>query len=147
MIALIQRVKNSSVSINARIIAKIDLGLNILLCIEKDDEKKDADKLIAKIPKLKIFKDENNKMSLNIKDIDASILVISQFSLNAVLDKNKPSFHKAMPPKEAKELYLYFIKELSKTTKTKSGEFGASMQVNIANDGPLSFIMNSKEIK
>jgi len=146
MIALVQRVKRSSVKVDEKLINKIDKGLNILLGVSNDDNEKDIDKLVKKILNLRIFNDENRKMNLSIKDIKGEILVISQFTLVGSVKKgNRPSFDRAMEPKEAKRLYEIFCEKLGKEVDVKTGIFGAMMEVEIINDGPVTFIIDSKE--
>lgn len=147
MIALVQRVKRSSVKIENRLVNKIDKGLNILVGISKDDSYDDIQKLIKKIVNLRIFPNKDGKMSLSIKDIDAKALVVSQFTLVADIKKGRrPSFDNAMPPKEAKILYDNFCKELEKIIEVRRGVFGALMEVEIINDGPVTFIIDSKDL-
>jgi len=145
MIALVQRVSYSSVTIDGELVSYIDRGINILLGILEDDNKDDIDKLVQKIVKLRIFSDECGKMNLNIVDYGGAALVVSQFTLAGDVKKgNRPSFTKAKNPQEAKQLYLDFIDKLSKYIEVRSGVFGANMSVDIKNDGPVTFILDSK---
>lgn len=149
MKAVIQRVSYSSVVIDGREVGKTDKGFMILLGVELGDTKEDADKLIKKIPVLRIFEDENGKMNLSCLDIDGEILVISQFTLCADCSHGRrPSFTRSAPPDIANELYLYFVEELGKSgvKKVDTGEFGADMKVSLLNDGPVTIILDSKEI-
>jgi len=147
MIAVIQRVSSSSVKVEENVVGSIGRGLNILLGVVNEDSTEDIAKLVQKIVKLRIFSDECGKMNLNIQDIDGAALVISQFTLAGDLKKgNRPSFAKAKEPKEAKEFYLQFIEELQQYIPVESGIFGASMQVEIINDGPVTFILDSKSL-
>lgn len=146
MIAVIQRVLSSSVTVDNKVIGKINRGLNILLGVEKEDTKKDADYLINKVIDLRIFEDENNKMNLSLQDINGELLIISQFTLLANTKKGKrPSFDKAAHPTLANELYEYFIECARKNIlKVETGKFAADMKVEITNDGPVTIILNSK---
>ncbi|MBT4154434.1 MAG: D-tyrosyl-tRNA(Tyr) deacylase [Candidatus Marinimicrobia bacterium] len=128
-------------------IGKIDHGLVILLGVQKDDSEIDADFLVNKISGLRIFKDENDKMNLSIKDVTGSALVISQFTLCGDTKKGRrPSFINAAPPEVGNRLYEYFLSELGKTgVSVQSGEFGAMMAVELVNDGPVTFVLNSKD--
>jgi len=147
MIALVQRVNHSSVSINSNIFSQIDTGLLILLGINKGDKKQDAKYLSKKIVDLRIFSDEANKMNLNIKNIEGSILVVSQFTLCGNLQKgNRPSFINAAKKDLAKPLYEYFIKLLKEyKINVQTGKFGAEMELDIVNNGPVTLIINSKK--
>jgi D-tyrosyl-tRNA(Tyr) deacylase len=149
MKVVIQRVSYSSVVIEGEEVGKIDTGLMILLGVEQGDTKLDADKLIKKIPVMRIFEDENGKMNLSCLDIDGEILVISQFTLCADCSHGRrPSFIGSAPPDIANELYLYFIDELRKSgvKKVDTGHFGADMKVSLLNDGPVTIILDSKEL-
>ncbi len=149
MKAVIQRVSYSSVVIDGIEVGKTDKGFLILLGAEQGDTKEDADKLIKKIPVLRIFEDENGKMNLSCLDIDGEILVVSQFTLCADCSHGRrPSFIHSAPPDTANELYLYFVDELKKSgvKKVDTGEFGADMKVSLLNDGPVTIILDSKEI-
>ncbi|BBG65878.1 D-tyrosyl-tRNA(Tyr) deacylase [Hydrogenimonas sp.] len=147
MKAVLQRVTRSSVTVEGRKVAQIGKGLNILLGVMKEDTEEDAKKLVSKIVNLRIFADENAKMNLSLKDIDAEVLVISQFTLAAKIKKGRrPSFDAAMEPKEAKRLYEYFCEQMEKECRVKRGVFAAMMEVEIVNDGPVTVIADSKEI-
>lgn len=149
MKAVIQRVSYSSVVIDGKEVGKTDKGFMILLGVEQGDAKEDADKLIKKIPVLRIFEDENGKMNLSCLDIDGEILVVSQFTLCADCSHGRrPSFINSAPPDIANELYLYVVDGLRKSgvKKVDTGEFGADMKVSLLNDGPVTIILNSKEL-
>ena len=147
MIALIQRVKRSSVSINGEVISSIGRGFNILLGILDGDTKEDISKLVKKIVKLRIFNNECGKFDLSIGDIDGEVLVVSQFTLGANCKRgNRPSFSNAMAPQKAKELYSEFIEQLKSSIEVKSGIFGANMEIEIINDGPVTIILDSNKI-
>ena len=149
MIAVIQRVKNASVSINERLNGECKEGLMILLGVAKDDIEKDAELLCAKITKLRIFCDENDKMNLSVKDIDGEALIVSQFTLLANYKKgNRPDYFAAGSPDHANRLYEYFVELMCKELKhVGTGKFGAHMQVNILNDGPVTIVMDSNQLK
>lgn len=144
---VIQRVSEAEVAINNAIVGEIQNGLLILLGIEHEDTKDDADYLIQKITALRIFNDDNGKMNRSITEINGSFLVVSQFTLHASTKKgNRPSFIHAARPEVAIPLYDYFkgqLKEFS-NCEVQSGEFGANMKVNLTNDGPVTIIMDSK---
>ncbi|MCR2032853.1 D-aminoacyl-tRNA deacylase [Anaerofustis stercorihominis] len=146
MKAVVQRVKSSKVTINGKIVGNIDKGFNVLFGAEGNDTKKDADYLARKISNLRVFEDENGKMNLSIKDIDGQMLIISQFTLIADTKKgNRPSFVNAMEPKEANELYDYFMKKIEEEgISVKRGIFGEDMLVDIVNDGPVTILFDTK---
>ena len=149
MKAVIQRVKYATVKVDNKIIGECKQGFMILLGVIDGDTKEDADKLIKKIPVLRIFEDENGKMNKSLLDIDGEILVVSQFTLAADCSYGRrPSFTASAPPDIANELYEYLVGEL-KTAGVKSvqtGEFGADMAVELLNDGPVTIILDSKEL-
>lgn len=150
MKAVLQRVINSSVSIDGKVHGSVDKGFMILLGFVKDDTKEDADKLIKKIPYLRVFEDENGKMNLSCLDVGGEILVISQFTLCADCSHGRrPSFTNSAPPNEAESLYEYFADELKKAgiSKVETGVFGADMKVSLINDGPVTIVLDSKELK
>jgi len=145
MIALIQRVKQASVSINTKLHSSIDDGLVILLGIHINDTETDIKYLTQKISKLRIFSDENNKMNISVKESNASILVVSQFTLCGDTKKgNRPSYRLAMDVDGAKKLYMNFLNYLSQLySNIKSGTFQADMNVNLENHGPVTLIIRS----
>ena len=149
MIAVIQRVKNSSVSIDGSIHGECSHGLMILLGVAKGDTEEDARLLATKISKLRIFCDENGKMNLSIKDVDGEALVVSQFTLLANYKKgNRPDYFGAAEPSIAIPLYEYFVELMRAEVKhVGTGVFGADMQVNILNDGPVTIVMDSNLLK
>ncbi|MDA3905132.1 MAG: D-aminoacyl-tRNA deacylase [Bacteroidales bacterium] len=144
---VIQRVKRATVSIEQKVYSKIEQGMLVLLGIEDTDESSDAEWLIGKIIKLRIFNDEQGVMNLSINQIEGEILLISQFTLHASIKKGaRPSYIRAAKPEKAIPLYEIFTKELNKllSTEVKTGEFGAEMQVELINDGPVTIIIDSK---
>lgn len=140
---VIQRVKNAKVEVDNEIVGKIEKGFLVLIGITHTDTKEIADKLIKKLIKLRIFEDENNKMNLDLKDVNGSLLLVSQFTLYADCSNgNRPSFTKAGRPEFAKELYEYIVEECkSKINKVETGIFGADMHVSLVNDGPVTIIL------
>lgn len=150
MKAVIQRVKHASVTIDGIQVSAVNMGYLILLGVEQGDTKANADKLVKKIPVLRIFEDENEKMNLSCLDVDGEILVVSQFTLCADCSHGRrPSFTKSAPPAEAEMLYEYFVEELKKAgvKKVETGRFGADMKVDLLNDGPVTIILDSKDLK
>lgn len=150
MRAVIQRVKFAEVKINGEMAGKCGAGFLILLGVMNTDTENDADKLIKKIPYLRIFEDENEKMNLSALDTGAEMLVVSQFTLCADCSHGRrPSFTASAPPAEAERLYEYFVSELKKAgvSSVETGRFGADMQVSLLNDGPVTIILDSGELK
>lgn len=145
MKVVIQRVSEASVKVNGKIAGEITNGLMLLIGIDENDEKTDADWLIQKILNLRIFGDENGKLNLSVADISGEILCISQFTLITDYKKgNRPSFIKAAKPDKAIPLFDYFKDEIAKSgLKTESGIFGADMKVSLTNDGPVTIVMDS----
>jgi D-tyrosyl-tRNA(Tyr) deacylase len=149
MKAVVQLVKNSKVDIEGKTVGSIGKGFMILLGVIEGDTKEDADKLLKKVPFLRVFEDENGKMNLSCLDVDGEMLVISQFTLAADCSHGRrPSFIGAAAPKDAIPLYEYFVQGLRDAgiRKVETGEFGADMQVSLINDGPVTIILDSKEL-
>ena len=147
MKVVIQRVSSASVTIDAKIVAEIQKGLMVLVGIEGSDTLEDITWLTSKIVNLRIFGDENEVMNLSVKDIDADIIVVSQFTLYAATKKgNRPSYIKASKPEIAVPIYEEFIAQIQKDLgkKVQTGVFGADMKVAILNDGPVTIIIDSK---
>lgn len=143
---VIQRVNEGSVSYEDKI-NKIDKGLVVLLGMTNNDTIDDINYLVKKLINLRIFEDDSDKMNYSVKDINGSILLVSNFTLYAsTKDGNRPSFTNALNYEESEKLYNIFIDELSKTNiNIKTGKFGSDMKVNIVNDGPVTIIIDSKE--
>jgi len=147
MKAVIQRVSSASVTINGKVKSEIAKGLLILLGIENADTQEDIDWLAGKIARLRIFNDENDVMNLSVKDVNGDIIVVSQFTLHASTKKgNRPSYIHAAGPDVAIPLYENFIKslEIQLGKPVGSGEFGAMMDVELLNSGPVTIIIDSK---
>jgi D-tyrosyl-tRNA(Tyr) deacylase len=147
MRAVIQRVSKSSVKVNGEILGQTALGLLILLGIEDIDNEEDVRWLARKITGLRIFSDSEDKMNLNIEQVGGDLLVISQFTLHASTKKGtRPSFIKAARPEMAIPLYELFIKECENITgkKVSTGKFGAMMEVELINDGPVTIAIDSQ---
>ena len=147
MKAVIQRVSQSSVTINNEIVAQIQQGLLVLVGIEDADNQEDINWLASKIANLRIFEDENEVMNLSLKDIDGEMIVVSQFTLHALTKKgNRPSYIKASKPEIAIPLYESFVQqiEIELGKKVQTGQFGADMKVSLINDGPVTIIIDTK---
>jgi D-aminoacyl-tRNA deacylase len=140
MIALIQRVKQASVSVDNQVIGQIDQGLLVLLGVEQDDNEQKAIRLSEKVLGYRIFSDDNGKMNLNVKQTNGKLLVVSQFTLAADTQKGmRPSFTKGAAPDVANQLYQFFVKQCQQQIETQTGQFAADMQVSLINDGPVTF--------
>lgn len=148
MIAVIQRVKHASVSVEGSVIGECKKGFLILLGVAAGDDEADADILAEKISRLRIFSDENDKINLSVNDIGGEILVVPNFTLLASCKKgNRPDFVNSAPPALAKELYLRFSEYMAQlVSHVETGEFGADMEVSICNDGPFTVVIDSREL-
>jgi D-tyrosyl-tRNA(Tyr) deacylase len=140
---ILQRVKKASVSINGSVTGNIGQGLLILIGVHGQDTTKTADFLAKKCSELRIFSDQNDKMNLSVKDIDGEALVVSQFTLLADCSKGRrPNFTSAANPEKGNQLYNYFVNRLrEQIRRVETGVFGANMQVELINDGPVTLIL------
>ena len=145
---VIQRVNRASVSAGGRVLGQIGKGFMVLAGVCETDTKEIADKMIAKMAKLRIFDDENGKTNLDINTVGGSLLIVSQFTLYADCRKgNRPSFIKAGDPKRAEELYEYILEKAQEfVPDVQRGEFGAHMKIDLENDGPFTVILDSAEL-
>ena len=145
---VIQRVKNSKVEVDGKTLGEIGRGFMVLIGVAESDTEEIADRMIAKMLKLRIFDDENGKTNLSIDDVQGELLLISQFTLYADCKKgNRPSFIHAGNPVMAEEMYEYVISKCkSLGYKTERGEFGADMKVSLINDGPFTVMLDSEEL-
>lgn len=147
MRVVVQRCKNASVKVNDKIIGKIDKGYLLFVGFTNGDNENVIKKMAKKIVNLRIFEDKNDKMNLSLKEVNASILSVSQFTLYAKLNGRRPSFTDALNYNDAKKLYEYFNLELEKQdVKVENGIFGADMKINLLNDGPVTIIIDSEDI-
>lgn len=145
MKVVVQRSKHSSVSVNNKLVNEINSGLVLLLGIAVDDDIIDLEYIVKKVLNLRIFDDENGVMNKSILDVGGEILSISQFTLQAsTKDGNRPSYINAMKGDEAIKLYEEFNRRLNESVHTLPGVFGAEMEVNILNDGPITIVIDSK---
>ena len=149
MKAVIQRVAHASVVVDDKTVGSCERGYLILLGVAQGDTEIDAELLCKKIAALRIFRDENDKMNLSVRDIDGEALVISQFTLMAnYRHGNRPDFLESAKPEEANRLYEYFVELLSRELRrVEKGIFGADMKVSLLNDGPVTICMDSEVLK
>ncbi len=145
---VIQRVKYAGVTVEEEVIGKIDKGFLVLIGVAEEDTKEIADKLMKKMLGLRIFEDENGKTNLSLKDVEGSLLLVSQFTLYADCKKgNRPSFVKAGNPQLANDLYEYIISSCKEEGyPVQTGSFGADMKVELLNDGPFTILLDSEQL-
>ncbi|AMD02550.1 D-aminoacyl-tRNA deacylase [Halomonas chromatireducens] len=145
MKALIQRVRRASVVVDQRTVGAIDRGLLALVGVEKGDDEAAADKLLHKLLHYRVFADEADKMNLDLQQVDGGLLLVSQFTLAADTRKGlRPSFSSAAPPAEGERLFHYLLdRARAAWPKVACGEFAANMQVELVNDGPVTFLLES----
>ncbi len=147
MRVLVQRVSQAKVRIEGSITAEIGFGLMVLVGVHQGDTKDDAEWLAAKLANLRIFSDEKGLMNLSVQDIEGEILVVSQFTLHASYKKgNRPSFIEAARPEQAIPLYEHFVESVRERSSrpVKTGQFGADMDIEIHNQGPVTLIMDTR---
>ena len=145
---VIQKVSHASVTVDDQVIGKIGKGFLVLIGVAEDDTKEIADKLIKKLLGLRIFEDADGKTNLSLRDVDGSLLLVSQFTLYADCKKgNRPSFTNAGAPDMASALYEYIINECAATgIPVKRGVFGADMKIELLNDGPFTIVLDSDDL-
>ena len=145
MRAVVQRVKNATLTVNNNVISKIDNGLLVFLGIKKDDTQKDANYLAEKIPKLRIFDDENGKTNLSVLDVGGQVLLVSNFTLYAnTKGTNRPDFCYAAGRDIALPMYEYFASVIKEKVPTYLGMFGEDMQIDVHLDGPFTILLDSE---
>lgn len=144
MLSVLQRVSQASVSVAGQVIGEINHGLLVLVCAEHGDTSAEADALLAKILKLRIFSDEQGKMNRSVQDVQGGLLIVSQFTLAADTRKgNRPSFTGAASPDHGRSMYDYLLNQARQQhPKVAGGEFAADMQVSLVNDGPVTIPLN-----
>ena len=148
MRAVVQRVNNASVTVEGKIVGEIQKGLLVLLGVGEEDDEKDLDYLVEKVVGLRIFQDENDKMNLSLMDVKGELLVVSQFTLYGDVRKGKrPSFSSSAGPEMGNKYYQEFVNRIRNLgIKTETGIFGAHMDVNLTNNGPVTILLDSKRI-
>ena len=145
---LIQRVSSSSINIDSNLYSSIDKGLLVFIGITHSDTTAEIAKLAKKLVELRIFEDSNGKMNLSLLDIDAEVMLVSQFTLYADCRRGRrPDFINAAPPEHAEALYNSFVEQVKQfTSKVATGRFAADMQIQLINDGPVTIFLDSKDI-
>ncbi|MBU0455394.1 MAG: D-aminoacyl-tRNA deacylase [Pseudomonadota bacterium] len=145
MLALLQRVTHADVHVNKKIIGEIQSGILVFLAVEREDQQKNADRLLERILSYRVFGDENDRMNLSVKDVQGGLLLIPQFTLAAdTRSGTRPGFSKAAPPQLGEDLFKYFVEQAqSKYSSIATGQFGAYMQINLCNDGPTTFLLQA----
>lgn len=148
MRSVVQRVKRAKVTVDNELIGSIDHGILLLLSVEENDDEKDLDYMCDKVVNLRIFEDEDEKMNKSLIDVNGSLLVVSQFTLHGDARKGRrPSFITAARPEKAIPLYEKFIQNMKdQGIYTQTGKFGADMQVELVNDGPVTILLDSKKV-
>jgi D-aminoacyl-tRNA deacylase len=145
MRAIVQRVASAEVSAGGRSLGKIGRGFAVLLGVGRDDTEADADYIVDRVIGLRVFADAAGKMNLSLGAVGGAILVVSQFTLFADASQRRPSFTRAAPPQEAQRLYEYFLSRARLSdVSVEQGEFGAEMELNLVNDGPVTIILDSR---
>ncbi|MBS9814498.1 D-aminoacyl-tRNA deacylase [Vibrio alginolyticus] len=140
MIALIQRVSEAAVRVDGEVVGEIDLGLLVLLGVEKDDDEAKAKRLMERVTTYRVFEDDEGKMNLNVKQVEGKVLVVSQFTLPADTKKGtRAGFSRGAHPVDAERLYDYFSDLCEEVLPTQRGRFAADMKVSLVNDGPVTF--------
>jgi D-tyrosyl-tRNA(Tyr) deacylase len=146
MIGLLQRVSQASVTVDGEVVGKIDTGLMVLVCAERNDSEKEADALLAKLLSCRVFADEAGKMNRSVTDVAGGLLLVPQFTLAADTQSGtRPSFTPAAPPELGRQLFDHFVQQArTRHGVVETGRFGAYMQVALVNDGPVTFWLQSK---
>ena len=141
---VVQRVTHASVKVDGDVTGKIDEGLMALVGFGENDTQKEADYLARKLAKLRVFADDEGKMNKSVLDIEGKLLLVPQFTLYGKVKKYRPSFHRALAPDKATELFDYFVEKCREYVEVQTGVFGAYMKVELLNDGPLTIILEKE---
>ena len=141
---VVQRVAHASVEVDGEITGKIDEGLMALVGFGENDTKKEADYLARKLAKLRVFPDDDGKMNRSVLDIGGKLLLVPQFTLYGKVKKYRPSFHRALAPDKATELFDYFTDKCREYVEVETGVFGAFMKVDLLNNGPVTIILEKE---
>ena len=141
---VVQRVTSASVEVEGKTVGKIEDGLMVLVGFGESDTTKEADYLARRLAKLRIFHDDEGRMNRSVMDIGGKLLLVPQFTLYAHTKKNRPSFHKALAPDKATELFDYFTEKCGEFVDVETGEFGAFMKVRLLNNGPVTILLEKE---
>lgn len=141
---VVQRVSHASVEVDGEITGKIDEGLMALVGFGENDSQKEADYLARKLAKLRVFPDDDGKMNKSVLDINGKLLLVPQFTLYGKVKKYRPSFHRALNPEEATELFDYFVEKCKEYVEVETGVFGAFMKVDLLNNGPVTILLEKE---
>ena len=141
---VVQRVSHASVEVDGEITGSISEGLMVLVGFGENDTQKEADYLARKVAKLRVFADEDGRMNKSLLDIDGELLLVPQFTLYGKVKKYKPSFHRALSPDKATELFDYYVEKCSEYVHVETGVFGAFMKVDLLNDGPVTILLEKE---
>ena len=141
---VVQRVSHASVEVDGEITGQIDEGLMVLVGFGENDSKKEADYLARKVAKLRVFADEEGRMNKSLLDINGQLLLVPQFTLYGKVKKYKPSFHRALAPDKATELFDYYVEKCREFVHVETGVFGAFMKVDLLNDGPVTILLEKE---
>ncbi|MEE0934092.1 MAG: D-aminoacyl-tRNA deacylase [Methanobrevibacter sp.] len=141
---VVQRVSHASVEVDGEITGKIDEGLMALVGFGENDSQREADYMARKVSKLRVFADEDGRMNKSLLDINGKLLLVPQFTLYGKVKKYRPSFHRALNPDEATELFDYFVEKCREYVEVETGVFGAFMKVDLLNNGPVTIILEKE---
>lgn len=141
---VVQRVTHASVEVEGQITGKIDDGLMVLVGFGENDSQKEADYFARKVSKLRVFPDEDGRMNKSVMDIGGKLLLIPQFTLYGKVKKYRPSFHRALAPDKATDLFDYFVEKCSEYVEVQTGVFGAFMKVDLLNNGPVTILLEKQ---
>lgn len=141
---VVQRVSHASVEVDGEITGQIEEGLMVLVGFGENDTKKEADYLARKVAKLRVFADEEGRMNKSLLDINGQLLLVPQFTLYGKVKKYKPSFHRALTPDKATELFDYYVEKCREFVHVETGVFGAFMKVDLLNDGPVTILLEKE---
>ena len=141
---VVQRVSHASVEVDGEITGKIDEGLMALVGFGENDSQREADYMARKVSKLRVFSDEDGRMNKSLLDINGKLLLVPQFTLYGKVKKYRPSFHRALNPDEATELFDYFVEKCREYVEVETGVFGAFMKVDLLNNGPVTIILEKE---